>query len=783
MDDGSATKNKEKSATPTPNNNVIVQGKPPIGADRGKESPVSSEGKNSELKQREKEYQRKWPKHHTSSSSRDVRLVATKKNNFQIDFPSITFSSLTISPWDEDAPASTGDYRRRTSRPSHHDSHHSTTSDRYARPPQQPRRRMNSCDEEYDEEYERRQHAAQRARGFKGNVHRSREILNSGENPNWRYPNEQWSDDEDDERMDRSRQFDRNALRSTYGPPYDKREPKSLPYDRRVHDKRSKYYRPNRSEQYEYDPYDIPPPSTGRSKSRKEFDDYEAGAFERGSRESRSAREFFYDRERKSFDSNESYESGRGHRMGSGEIYGSYESRGGEYRDRERYFAAQGRPRRSHRSRGELNDEDSEEDPGQRRITESTGSLQRPGGASRSSKHIQLDDDIWGSGPKQQQWKRPSSADRLSGSGGLSGSENESEKRQKRKSKPPKGKEVELRSNYATIRHPSHHQQRREYFDYEDESATAFEDEPPRNISPRSQEHEYYGRRRPPHGPNQRTFSSSSRSDSKGFNEYSKPRYPDDEEYEARKRGQGPFKKSTSRDLYVEDSRGDYYQKPGFDDDEQNVRRQQPGKRSDYSEELPTSQQQQSLQRPSSGQSQGGNGKFNFDGFESDFIASPKQADNQQPKSGSQQKFSFESELLPSPNLNKNSTSQQRLRFSENVSVSKFDSNSSSQQMFEDDFAEWTADTPQAASSNIQSSLKKGNASNLKNNSFFARHENLKKSESVNIFARKNDEDPFENDDFFASEEKNHPSAGEHDPFNQWGNKNNFANFDDNKNI
>jgi hypothetical protein len=65
---------KEKSTTPT-NNNVLVQGKPPTGVDRGKESPVSSEGKNSELKQREKEYQRKWPKHHTSSSSRDVRLV------------------------------------------------------------------------------------------------------------------------------------------------------------------------------------------------------------------------------------------------------------------------------------------------------------------------------------------------------------------------------------------------------------------------------------------------------------------------------------------------------------------------------------------------------------------------------------------------------------------------------------------------------------------------------------------------------------------------------------
>lgn len=63
---------KEKSSTPTNNlqsSSTVVSGKPPTG----KESPVSSEGKNNELKQREKEYQRKWPKHHTSSSSRDVR--------------------------------------------------------------------------------------------------------------------------------------------------------------------------------------------------------------------------------------------------------------------------------------------------------------------------------------------------------------------------------------------------------------------------------------------------------------------------------------------------------------------------------------------------------------------------------------------------------------------------------------------------------------------------------------------------------------------------------------
>lgn len=181
------------------------------------------------------------------------------------------------------------------------------------------------------------------------------------------------------------------------------------------------------------------------------------------------------------------------------------------------------------------------------------------------------------------------------------------------------------------------------------------------------------------------------------------------------------------------------------------------------------------------------NNKFNFDGFESDFNSSPKQKEplKTEPQQTPQQKFSFETEFSPSTNVPKNGSSQQKLRFNENVSVSKFDANSSSQQMFEDDFLEWTPDTP-AAGSNIQSSLKKIPGSNLKTNSAFNRHENIKKSDSVNIFARKSDEDPFENDDFFNDENKdqvnNANGRGEQDPFH-WSNKNNFANFDDNKNI
>ena len=766
---------KEKSTTPT---NLPPPAKAASKENPNeKESPYSSDGKN-DFKQREKEYHRRWPKPHTSSSSRDV------------------------SPWDEDAP-STGDYRRRQ-RPHHHEPpqpphHHST--DRYARPPG-PRRRINSCDEEYDEEYDRRPPPPRSVRMPKPPMHRSKEILDT-ENPNWHYPpGEHWSGEEDVDRSERSRGFDRNAYeRSTYGPPYDKRESKNYAYDRRDYkgyDKRSKYYRPSRND-YDYDPYDVPPPSVRGKPRGKDFDDYE-GNFERGTRESRSAREYFYDRERKSFDSNESYDSGRAHRMGSGDLSGSYDGARGEYRDR--YLPSNRSLRRGQRSRGAQEDDDSEEEA-PRRPSGETGSLQRPAG--RGSKHIQLDDDVWGGGPGGKQWKRPSSAtaggggvdrmsgsggvdrmsssggaDRMSGSGGLSGSDGEKDKRfNRRKAKPGKGKEVELRSNYATIRYSQ--PPRKDFYDYEDD-ANDFADEPsPRNVSPRLQDSEtaaYYARRKQ-HGANVRT-STTPRSESKGFSEYQKPsRYPEEEEFDARRPRPAPgpgFKKSTSRDLYVGDPK-EYYSNPkissaGFDHEEVQPKRQP--KRSEHSSE---EQQQQSAQPQNSN-------KFNFDGFESDFNSSPKQPE--QPKTDQPQKFSFETEFSPSTSLPKNGSSQQKLRFNENVSVSKFDANSSSQQMFEDDFLEWTPEAP-TTGPNIQSSMKKIQSSNLKTNSVFGRHEHIKKSDSVNIFARKSDEDPFENDDFFndeqgENEQISNNGRNDQDPFH-WSNKNNFANFDDNKNI
>lgn len=335
----------------------------------------------------------------------------------------------------------------------------------------------------------------------------------------------------------------------------------------------------------------------------------------------------------------------------------------------------------------------------------------------------------------------------MSGSGGnLSDSDAEKDKRHRRKSRPQsRGKEVELRSNYATIRHPMQ-PPRRDYYDYEDDQNEGYEEPPrsPSNVSPRVNEN-YYRKRG-----NART-ATTPKMENKSFSEYVKPGY---DEYEERLHAQQKnqnFKKSTSRDLYLDDQE------------------RKPPKR--YSPNEPPAPPPNSA-------------KFNFDGFESDFNnTSPKQPQQQNSQEGSQ-KFTFEREFSTSPNptsaASKNGSNQQKLRFNENVSVSKFDKNSSSQQMFEDDFIEsWTPEGPASgAASNMQSSLKKTTTTNLK----FARQENIKKSDSINIFARKNDEDPFANDDFF-NDGNGEEKPGE-DPFEEWDNsKNNFANFDDNKNI
>lgn len=102
---------------------------------------------------------------------------------------------------------------------------------------------------------------------------------------------------------------------------------------------------------------------------------------------------------------------------------------------------------------------------------------------------------------------------------------------------------------------------------------------------------------------------------------------------------------------------------------------------------------------------------------------------------------------------------QQKLRFDDKITVSKFD-------LFEDDdFSKAEFSFSQNEDQWIDELPKKNNLKNV-TTAMKMRHENIKKSESVNIFARNND-DPFEDDDFF-----NKRSAEQ--------NSNNFAKFDDN---
>lgn len=291
------------------------------------ESPCSSDDKN-EWKT-EQEYNKRWPHGHTSSSSRD------------------------LSPWDDDVSA---DYRRRAA--PHPDRHGFYM--RHAR-------RMHSGDDdyEYDEEHAKRRGDR---RMQKGGTSRSRETFDGGEAQNWYHAppavHHNWSPPEANENGERSaRQFERSSYeRSTYGPPYEKREPQPTslpPYDRKDYKsyEKRKYYRDYpRSVGYDYDGYGDEEKSAKkyyddyeqqpRTKGRREYDDvYEAGfsrADSGSGRSHKTSKDYFYEREKRSFDreSNESFDSAGRRRKsyGSGDMYGSLDSRE-EFR--ERYGAAE----------------------------------------------------------------------------------------------------------------------------------------------------------------------------------------------------------------------------------------------------------------------------------------------------------------------------------------------------------------------------------------------------------------------------------------------------------
>lgn len=300
----------------------------------------------------EQEYKKKWTRGQTSSSSRD------------------------LSPWDDDGP----DYRRRTG-PPHPDRHGFYM--RHAR-------RMNSCDDDY--EYEEEMAKRRERRAANKAVNRSREFIDS-EPPNWYHPtnHRNWSPVDDDD--DRTRSFERAAYeRSTYGPPYEKRDPKSLSYSsdrysyRSAHDKRRyrDYGRPYDME--EYDEYEV------RGKARKEYGEmYESSPAFGSSRHKPSPKDYYYDKRSFDRESLESCDSAgrRGRSFGSGEMYGSLDSRGrSDYKDR---FTSTDRKRslrkmkKTQRSNEEEYDPDSDGDAAIRHVPVDSRSLQRSAGRPRKS--------------------------------------------------------------------------------------------------------------------------------------------------------------------------------------------------------------------------------------------------------------------------------------------------------------------------------------------------------------------------------------------------------------
>ncbi|XP_058466817.1 protein disabled isoform X2 [Malaya genurostris] len=774
-------------------------GRPPKGHDKnGPESPCSSDPKDEW--RTERDYGRRWPsKGQTSSSSRDV------------------------SPWDEDGP----EFRKR------HPSHHPPTSGERYHHPRMPPRCINSNDEDYDDEKKDR---SDRRRRMKGQISsRSRENF---EDEHWYHEHPSWSPTEDDDRPDRSRSFDRNVYeRSTYGPPYEKREPKSLPpYDRRDYknyDKR-KYYRERGRPNYEYDPY-----SDGYDqrmmKGRMNYDE----VYERAPRDTRVARDYFYEREQKSFDrdSNESYER---RSFGSGDIYGSLDSRG-DYRERDRYLSLDKSRslRRGKRNAGSARlddlDQDSEGDLIGIRRNE-TSSIHRSSQNIRGKQQQIVDDEVWGvSMGAKPGWKRPSSATeqerrynesrRMMMNTSLAGSDGEKDRRFRKKSRT-RSKEPDVRPGYATMRYPP--RSKEDYFDFEPDvrgtgsgGAMYDNDDEEEDIGgtkmvggDMNESPSYYGRRQPPpphYKPATPRSEGRNIGDSLIAHEAKKmARYEYEEETMRR------MKKSNSRDLYFEAEDKERYAGKFGSGNFETVTPPKSGKHvrmefefDQFSDTHPTNFEGgdgfesdfNSPTAPSSGPTQTphqGNKSFRFS---SDFSEkdSSRHYQNLHHRNQPQGFSGFEADFAAPSRAAPSSQTASKLRFSENVTVSKFNSETGTAgtHMFEDDFAgrsdnemedQWTPDM-HAPVTNMNGSKKILKTSSQ---SQPQQQDNIRKSDSVNIFAKKV-EDPFEDDDFFAS-----GSAGEKDPFEgtvqnragtggqsepaggQSGWDKNFANFDDN---
>lgn len=203
---------------------------------------------------------------------------------------------------------------------------------------------------------------------------------------NWYHPSNHrsWSP-ADDENCDHGRSFDRCSYeRSTFGPPYEKRDLKSLAYssDRHIYkgyDKR-KFCR-----DYEYGNYDQPGKST-----RKNYMDEMYENSSNFSMRSKVPKEYFYEREKHSFDrdSTESFES-NGRRRKS---FGSGGDMCSSFNYRERYLSADRKramrkASKSQRTNEEEYEPDSDADPAVHRLppTETRSLQRRPRKTSGSS--------------------------------------------------------------------------------------------------------------------------------------------------------------------------------------------------------------------------------------------------------------------------------------------------------------------------------------------------------------------------------------------------------------
>lgn len=783
------------------------------------ESPCSSDPRDDGWSKQ----QRRWAKkerQQTSSSSRD------------------------LSPWDDETPEYLKRRQLAAAQMAHpHQPQMQPPPDRHGYYMRHARR-MNSCDEDYDYDAEfmaRRdqQQQQQQQRKFKHGLSRSRDNFDL-DSPSWYHhpAHHTWSPQEIEQA--RARSFERAAYeRSSYGPPppiYDKRGQLRSKY-RGDHRDRDRERERERDRDREYRDY-----------ARPSYDfDYENVYEERGGRSpmaykpGRGGADYMYDRERdrdrdrKSFDreSLESYESANRRRrsFGSGnDVYGSLDSREdyrGE-RDRERERDREQMKTRSLRkpttTSGKLRisgdidyEQDSEQDfqqrPGVRslqRPSQLGGDVGLPSSAAGGSQRLRKSSGSspWDGEeptlPGQKSWKRPASAaeterrlaeSRRAAALGQTPSDGEKERRFRKKTRARSAKDLaNMGTNPGSAVPPSRYGRpgMRDNYDYmcppgprndevddddDDDDEDYVDDEPPTD----EDKFERLNRRR--HEMHQRMMESERRH----MERHQPP--PALGKLPGQNRNRGGVGVVNSDYGFVDS----YEQTPT------------PTPRSNASSTGPGGMMM------SGGESSAGvtSSKFNFDdGFESDFNQSSPppapagtassctstpagQVSGNGNNGGSKSLFRFSNDFSDREKREQfeadtppTSTPPitQKLRFDDNVKVSQFDDAA-----FEDDFAKASFDFEKEQVSGAGGAGAMSRKQNMRTSKLQQRQELIKKSESVNIFAKKQ-EDPFEDDEFFRSPDQEDPkeqldeqaeSGGGGGKF-QWGEEANFAKFDEN---